>query len=416
MPNFIYVALDARGRESSGLIEAASQNEAVSTLRRAGYFPKSLLEEGKSRKAKTRAKKETDSPKAFAGKAVKARTLMIFTRQLATLIGAGLPLLRGLTVLAYQERDRILRKVITNIVESVQGGETFSESLSRHPKIFNKLFVNMVKVGELGGVLELVLLRLAEFQEKAQKLKNKMRAAMVYPVLVLLIAIGILCFLLGVIIPKFQSIFYDMLGENPLPPLTNFVLGASNLLKENFLIVIGMLLVFFVALRFATHTTKGHYLIDALALKLPILGKLIRQSAIARFSRTLGTLVSSGVPILQALLITKETAGNRIIASAITKVHDSIQAGEPIVYPLEASNVFPPMVTSMIHVGEESGQLSEMLLKIADIYDDEVDNAIAGLTSLLEPMMIVFLAFVVGMIVIALFLPLISIASNLSDQ
>jgi type IV pilus assembly protein PilC len=274
----------------------------------------------------------------------------------------------------------------------------------------------MVKAGELGGVLELVLTRLAEFQEKAQKIKNKVVAAMFYPVVVLFIAMAILSFLLVFIVPRFQQIFHDMLGDKPLPLLTQFVINASSLMKGNIVYLIGAIVIIVVGYRMFSKTPKGRESIDRFKLRVPLFGDLIRKSAISRFSRTLGTLVTSGVPILQALNITKETAGNSIIADAITKVHDSVKEGESIVHPLDASGVFPPMVISMIDVGEETGQLPEMLLKIADVYDDEVDNAVTGLTSLLEPIMIVFLAVIVGTIVIALFLPLISIISGLQNQ
>lgn len=425
MPRYNYVALDSRGQEATGVIEAGSQTEAIGQLRQSGYFPKTITEEGKGGpKIKTKAAPVTKGATAkksggislFQRQTVKGKTLMIFTRQLATLIDAGLPLLRGLTVLAKQEPDPVLRNVITSLAESVQGGGTFSESLGGHPKIFNKLYVNMVKAGELGGVLELVLLRLAEFQEKAQKIKNKVVAAMFYPIIVLVIAIAIMAFLLVFIVPKFEAIFADMLGGKPLPALTQFVIGTSNLVKDNFLFIgVGIVLVI-VGYKLISKTEKGLQAIDKFKLKAPLFGDLTRKSAISRFARTLGTLVTSGVPILQALNITRETAGNVVIADAIMQVHDSVKEGESIVQPLEASGVFPPMVISMIDVGEETGQLPEMLLKIAEVYDDEVDNAVAGLTSLLEPIMIVFLAVVVGTIVIALFLPLISIISGMQQQ
>ncbi|HVE16694.1 MAG TPA: type II secretion system F family protein, partial [Chthoniobacterales bacterium] len=421
MPNFTYVALDARGQQVTGVIEAASQNEAVGALRQAGYFPKSVDVESKASKAKA-AKSVSKAPGAPAAKgagfslfkrqSVKGKVLMIFTRQLATLIDAGLPLLRSLTVLAKQEKDIVLRSTITQLAEAVQGGSTFSDGLSVHPKIFNKLYVNMVKAGELGGVLELVLLRLAEFQEKAQKIKNKVIAAMFYPLIVLCIAIAILSFLLVFIVPKFEAIFADMLNGKPLPALTQFVIGASNLVKNNLIGIIAVGIVVVIAYKLIERTPKGLRMIDLVKLRAPLFGDLTRKSAISRFSRTLGTLVTSGVPILQALTITRETAGNVIIADAITKVHDAVKEGESVVTPLEASGVFPPMVISMIDVGEETGQLPEMLLKIAEVYDDEVDTAVTGLTSLLEPIMIVFLAVVVGTIVVALFLPLISIISG----
>jgi type IV pilus assembly protein PilC len=422
---FEYIALDARGQESRGTIEAANPNDAVGQLRQSGYFPTSVVEEGKGAPAKTSKKtqkaiKAAAAPRAkrsggalFAKKTVKSKTLMIFTRQLATLIDAGLPLLRGLTVLAKQEKDVVLRNTINSLADAVQGGSTFSESMGQHPRIFNKLYINMVKAGELGGVLELVLNRLAEFQEKAQKIKNKVVAAMAYPVIVLVIAIAIMLFLLAFIVPKFEQIFKDMLGNKPLPALTQMVIDASNLVKSNWYWLLAGVIVCTIVYKLIARSPGGRVMIDRLKLRLPLLGDLSRKSAISRFSRTLGTLVTSGVPILQALNITRDTAGNAIIADAVTKVHDAVKEGESIVQPLEASGVFPPMVISMVDVGEETGQLPEMLMKIAEVYDDEVDNAVEGLTSLLEPIMIVILALIVGTIVIALFMPLISIIQNM---
>ena len=428
MPRFNYVALDARGQESTGLIEASNTNDAVGQLRQAGYFPTSVYEEGKdggagaakAKKSTAVAKTASKSPAVakksgakVANKSVKPKILMIFTRQFATLIDAGLPLLRGLMVLEKQERDPVLKATIAKLSDAVQGGSTFSEGLAQHPKIFNKLYINMVKAGEVGGVLELVLIRLAEFQEKAQKVKNKVVAAMFYPIIVLVIAIVIMGFLLVFIVPKFEQIFHDMLNGKPLPLLTEYVIATSRAVQNNWYIIIAVVAVFVVAYRAFASTAGGKVTLDKIKLRLPLFGDLVRKSSISRFSRTLGTLVTSGVPILQALNITRETAGNHVVGEAIGKVHDSVKEGESIVQPLEASGIFPPMVISMIDVGEETGQLPEMLLKVAEVYDDEVDNAVAGLTSLLEPIMIVFLAVVVGTIVIALFLPLITIIQTM---
>lgn len=350
----------------------------------------------------------------FERKTIKPKVLMIFTRQLATLIDAGFPLLNGLMILNHQEKDPVLRRVILNVAESIQSGGTLSESLKRHPAIFDELFVNMVRVGEAGGILALTFLQLAEFQEKAHKLRNKIRTAIAYPLMVLLTAIVILCFLLGTIVPKFRSLLPDVLGNQTLPPLTNFVANAGSLFQEQFPGLIVGLFLFSVGLRYAVRTKKGKYLLDNLTLKLPVLGNLRHQYAISCFSRTLGTLIASNVPILQALALTSRMVGNSIIAAAITQIYDSVQAGESLHFPLEASQVFPPMVISMISVGEETGRLSEMLLKIAEIYDDGVESTVASLTSLIEPIIIIFLAFVVGTIVVALFLPLLSITNNFS--
>ena len=434
MPRFEYIALDARGTENRGVLEAATQNDVVNQLRQSGYFPTSVVVEGQGG-AKVAKKGKTAAPAAKVGpasakkdktssllkKSVPSKTLMIFTRQLATLIDAGLPLLKGLGVLAKQEKNLTLKAAINSMADGVQGGSTFSEAMGQHPKIFNKLYVSMVKAGELGGVLELVLTRLAEFQEKAQKIKNKVKSAMTYPVVVLAIAMLILVFLLTMIVPKFTTIFKDMLGEDAqLPAITRWVMAVSDFVKNMFFPPTLYFTITGVAIIYAgwwalNNTPKGIQLLDKIKLRAPVFGDLIRKSSIARFTRTLGTLVTSGVPILQALNITKETAGNVVLGDAITKVHDAVKEGESIVAPLEASGVFPPMVISMVDVGEETGQLPEMLLKVAEVYDDEVDNAVESLTSLLEPIMIVFLAVIVGTIVIALFMPLIEIINKMQS-
>jgi type IV pilus assembly protein PilC len=332
------------------------------------------------------------------------------------LIKAGLPLLRAHDVLGQQESDSVLKEILNKVAGSIEDGSTFSEGLAQHPRIFNDLYISMVKAGEIGGLLDVVLVRLAEFQEKAQKLRNKVVAAMVYPIIVLFLAFGIMIFLLVFIVPRFAIIFHDMLGDKPLPAITQLVIKTSNFVQDHWIVLLGAAAGFLALFKLFARTGRGRITIDWVKISAPLLGDMTRKALVSRFSRTLGTLVSSGVPILQALEITRETAGNRVIARAILRVHDSVREGETITGPLRANRTFPPMVTSMIDVGEETGQLPEMLLKIADVYDDEVDNSVAALTSLLEPIMIVFLALVVGTIVIALFMPLISIISGLQQQ
>jgi len=419
MPNFEYTALDPQGTETTGVIQAANENDAVNQLRQAGLYPTQVNEQGKGGARKSasrtpRVKGKTSLGKKGSGR-IGSKALMIFTRQLATLIDSGLPLLRGLSVLGKQEPNPVLKRTIHQLADSVQAGSTFSESLSQHPKIFNKLYVNMVKAGELGGVLELVLSRLADYQEKAQKLKNKIVSAMIYPVIVMFIAIAIVIFLLLFIVPRFEGIFKDMLGDEQLPFVTRLVTGASEFVAEKFYIIIGVAVALFFLYGFWVRTKGGRRSVDKIKLKIPVLGDIQLKSAVARFSRTLGTLVTSGVPILQALNITKETAGNVIVSEAIAKVHDAVKEGESIVQPLEGSKIFPSMVISMVDVGEETGQLPDMLLKIADVYDDEVDNAVSAMTSLLEPVMIVILAIIVGTIVLALFMPLLDIIGKMSS-
>jgi len=430
MPKFNYVAMDSRGKETKGTLDVANQNEAIGRLKEMGYFPTKVVEADKTKdkqdkKAKTAAAPDAKGKKRASfnlnikipglGGKVKPKVLTTFTRQLATLVDAGLPLLRGLRVLERQEKNLTLKKIINDLALAIEGGSTFSEGLAQHPKVFNRLFVNMVKAGELGGVLEVVLNRLSEFMEKAQKIRGKVKAAMFYPCAVMFVAVTILTVLMVFVIPKFELVFKDMLEGQGLPAFTQFVLDVSRMVAGHFVITLISLVCFFIGLKLFTRTKFGRRLFDRFKLNFPILGPVVSKVAISRFTRTLGTLVSSGVPILQALTIVKETAGNVIVGEAVSAVHESVKEGETITAPLEASNVFPPMVISMVDVGEQTGALPEMLMKIADNYDDEVDNAVAAMTSLLEPIMIVFLAVVVGSIVIALFLPLISLIDNLGD-
>jgi type IV pilus assembly protein PilC len=421
MPRYSYVAMDSRGKETKGVLEVASQNEAINRLKEMGYFPTKVVEDkGKAKKAKGAPARPGQKKKGmsinieipgFSG--VKSKTLSVFTRQLATLVDAGLPLLRGLRVLEKQEPNPTLKRIIGELGYSIEGGSTFSEGLAQHPKVFNRLFVNMVKAGELGGVLEVVLARLAEFMEKAEKIKGKVKAALFYPVAVMVVAVGVLAVLLVFVVPKFKAIFAEMLGGAGLPAFTEFVLGISDKVAANFPAVMIGLVVFFVLLSIFKKTKFGRKVVDIIKLKMPALGPVVSKVAIARFTRTLGTLVSSGVPILQALTIVKETSGNVVIGNAVAMIHESVKEGETITAPLEASKVFPPMVVSMVDVGEQTGALPEMLMKIADNYEEEVDNAVSAMTSLLEPIMIVFLAVVVGSIVIALFMPLITLIDQL---
>jgi type IV pilus assembly protein PilC len=429
MPKFNYVAMDSHGKETKGTLEVASQNEAIGRVKEMGLFPTKIVEVEKlkekgEKKAKPAGAKPGGKKKGggininipgLSGK-VKTKVLTVFTRQLATLVDAGLPLLRGLRVLEKQERNPTLKKIIGELALSIEGGSTFSEGLAQHPKVFNRLYVNMVKAGELGGVLEVVLTRLSEFMEKAQKIKGKVIAAMFYPVAVLIVATVILMILMVWVVPKFKEVFAGMLEGAQLPAFTRLVLGISEAIKDNILITLGILVVLVIIFLLSIRTKVGRRIFDKVKLKSPVVGPVVSKVAISRFTRTLGTLISSGVPILQALTIVRETAGNVIISGAVNAVHDSVKEGETITAPLEASGVFPPMVISMVDVGEQTGALPEMLLKIADNYDEEVDNAVAAMTSLLEPIMIVFLAVVVGSIVIAMFLPLIDLMNKVGGS
>jgi len=429
MPKFNYVAMDAHGKESKGTLEVGSQNEALSRVKEMNLYPTKIVEVEKQKEKGDKKAKPQARPggkkKAGVninikipglGGGVKSKVLCTFTRQLATLVDAGLPLLRGLRVLEKQERNVTLRDIIGELAVSIEGGSTFSEGLAQHPKVFNRLFVNMVKAGELGGVLEVVLNRLAEFMEKAQKIKGKVVAAMFYPIAVLVVATGIMFILMTMVIPKFKEVFSGLAEGAQLPAFTRFVMDISDAVRYHLVTTLVVVAIFVVAFMLFKKTKFGRHVWDKFQLKMPAVGPVISKVAISRFTRTLGTLVSSGVPILQALTIVKETAGNVIISNAVSAVHESVKEGETITAPLEGSGVFPPMVISMVDVGEQTGALPEMLLKIADNYDEEVDNAVAAMTSLLEPIMIVCLAVIVGSIVIAMFLPLIDLMNKVGDS
>jgi type IV pilus assembly protein PilC len=432
MPKFAYIAVDSAGKESRGTIEAPNQAQAVAKVRSQGLFPTAIgaaggaeggapAAAGAKKTAPAAAKKsggkmsmEIKMPKFLRGK-VKQKDLTVLTRQLATLVDAGLPLLRGLHVLQRQTPNATLKEALAGMCEAVESGSTFSESLGNYPKIFTNLYVNMVRAGEAGGVLEVVLNRLAEFAEKAERIKNKVKGAMVYPTVTFVAAIGITSFLLVAVIPKFKDIFNDLLEGKPLPAITQFVMNASNLLMHNGLAVLGAVAAFVVLFKIFAKTKTGSYTLDVVKLNAPMFGTLVRRTAVSRMTRTLGTLLASGVPVLQALTIVRDTTGNAVISRAMQAVHDAVKEGESMTAPLAASKVFPPMVVSMVEVGEETGALPDMLTRIADTYDDEVDNAVAGLTSVIEPLMIIILAVIVGTIVIAMFMPMIQIIGTLGS-
>ena len=420
MAKFRYVAMDSKGSEVQGTIDADGQSQAVTAVRARGLFPTKVTQVSSSAKGGGKAaaggtglSMELKMPK-FLQARVKAKQLMVFTRQLATLVDAGLPLLRGLRILLKQEKHPALREALTGMGEAVEGGGTFSEALGQYPKIFDPLFISMVRAGEAGGVLEIVLERLAEFMEKAEKIKNKVKSAMVYPIVVLVAAMGILVFLLTSVIPKFEAIFNDLLEGKALPVLTQFVIGISSFVKDRGVVILIVGAVIVVANKLFGKTPVGRVFRDRMRLKMPLFGPMFMKAAIARLTRTLGTLMSSGVPVLQALNIVRDTAGNEVIAQALQKVHDAVKEGETMATPFESSGVFPGMVVSMVDVGEETGALPEMLVKVADNYDDEVDTAVEGLTSIIEPIMIIVLALIIGVIVIAMFVPLISIIGSMS--
>jgi type IV pilus assembly protein PilC len=419
MPKFNYIAHDINGDEKTGTIHASDPKGATTLLQSKGLFPSEITPAGLEPppiKQPTGKRFGLDMEIRLPASLtpIRPKQLMVLTRQMATLIHAGLPLLRGLKVLERQQSNSALKKAVGEIAGSIEEGSTFADALALHPRIFNKLFINMVRAGETGGILDVVLERLASYMEKAQKVKNKVKSAMTYPIVVLLASSGIMMFLMVAIIPRFEKIFADMLNGRTLPPLTLFIMGLSERIKEDWpvALVIVAALAGLVALLRRFHT--GRVALDSIHLALPLFGNLARMAVLARFARTLGTLMESGVPILQALSIVKETLDNEIVSNAVQDIYDNIKEGEPMTAPVEANRIFPPIFGGMVEVGEETGELPAMLLKVADMYEDEVDTTVAALSSIIEPLLIVLLAVVVGTIVIAMFLPMVSIIGNLS--
>ena len=416
MPKFNYKIITKSGKNKSGSIEASSASDAKSRLSASGDIVMSLSavssSSGKLSKKKSRGTK-VSSGFTF-GNIIKEEELTVFTRQLATLLEAGLPLLRSLEVMTRQEPNKRFKLVLEKLSETVKSGSSFSDGLSQHPKVFDRLYINMIKAGEAGGVLELVLARLSGFKEKALKTKKKVQSAMVYPFVVVSVAIAIVVMLMVVVVPKFQTIFDDMLDGAALPAPTQLVINISNFLQEQIiisLIIVGSL---FFTFKLFLKSQFGSKIFNWCAINMPKVGDLVRKVNIARITRTFGTLLSSGVPILQAINITKDITSNYYYSSALSKIHDKVRDGESLSKPMELESVFPNMVTSMVDVGEETGELDKMLNRIADNYDEDIDNAVAGITSIIEPIMIVFLALAVGFIVIALFLPIVEIIKQLT--
>ncbi len=393
MPTFTYSARNTTGTLQRGEIDLPTREEVVGFLRRQKMIP-----------VKIDQKKASLSLNIAIGNPIKTRDIVIFTRQFATMINAGLPLVQSLDILARQTENKALARVIEQVQHDVESGNTLADALRNHPKVFTDLFVNMVAAGEVGGILDVILLRLAVFLEKNDALKRKIKGAMVYPAVIFLVAIGAVATLLIVVIPTFQEMFES--AGVPLPAPTRVVIGLSEGLQSYWYIVLAVIAALVIGIRTYYKTSNGQLVIDRLLLRVPIIGPLLRKTAVARFTRTLGTLVSSGVSILDGLEITARTAGNRVIQDAVMASRTSIAGGETIAEPLKRAEVFPPMVVSMIHVGEQTGGLDEMLTKIADFYDEEVDQAVEALLSALEPIMIVFLGGIVGGMIVAMYLPI----------
>ena len=413
MPQYIYTAMNARGKELKGKINAMSEEAAVADLKAKGLFPTSI--KAAAAATKKQAKKGSGFNMALGPVVVKRKVLTVFTRQLAILLDAGLPLIRSLRTLEKQSKDPSLKMVIGQTADTVEGGATFAESLAQNPRSFDKLYLNMVRAGEASGAMEIILDRLAGFMEKASRIAGKVKSAMIYPIVILSLATLALIGMMIFIVPNFAKIFQDLLGpKEPLPAITQALIFVSNTLVSRWYVYVGGVVAIIVLYKIIVSFHYGKWGRDWVIYNVPIFGPIVSKTAISRFGRTLGTLMSSGVPVLGALAIVRETSGNEVVATAIQKVHDAVRDGEGIAKPLGDTKIFPEMVISMVEVGEETGKLPEMLTKIADTYDEEVDNAVSALTSLIEPLMIVLLAGVVGTIVIALFMPLTTIITKLA--
>jgi type IV pilus assembly protein PilC len=411
MPDYKYTAIDRTGSQTSGRIEAANDEQARQKLMAKGLMVTTLASDAGA--AKPAAAPAAPAKPGFSfGAKVTQNDVTIMTRQLATLITAGLPLLRALELITKQERNPTFKIILGNVAESVSQGNNLSEALQAHPKVFDRLFVNMIRAGEAGGVLDKVLDRLAKFREKAERIQKKVKSAMVYPGVVMSVAIIIVYILMVKVVPSFQKLLDGQ--KTQMPPLTQFVVGISKFLTEYWWATPILIFGAYFGLKTWLSTEKGKELFDRIIFRLPKVGGFIQIVSVSRFARTFGTLMASGVPILQSITITRDTLDNVVIAKSLERVHDRVRDGEPLSVPLEQSGVFPQMVTSMIQVGEETGQLPEMLNRVADIYDEEVDNAVTALTSIIEPVLIVFLAVVVGTIVLAMFLPLIALITKMT--
>ncbi len=418
MPTFMFEAMNQAGEAVKDEIEAASNEDALARIRAMGFFPTRIRQKGGKKKAPTGPVAKKKAAGAGGIGKVSTKTVTQFTRQLSTLQDAGLPILRSLRILEQQQKPGLLKNILRQVADDVEGGSTLSEAFAKHPKAFNRLYVNMVAAGETGGVLDVILLRLADFMEKAQRLRRKVVGAMIYPTVVITFAVGIVTGIMIFVVPKFQEIFKDFGVE--LPGVTVMLIGISdwfvNGRPPGWAVVLLSPLGFFLLIKLLKQSKGGRMAVDTVVLKLPIMGQILEKTAVARFTRTLGTLISAGVPILEAINITKETSGNEVYAKALGNVHDRIREGDSFAAPLRAAKVCDGIVVNMIDVGEETGELDKMLMKIADNYDEEVETLVGGLVSLLEPVMVVILGVLVGFIVIALFMPLVSLITSMSGD
>jgi type IV pilus assembly protein PilC len=414
MPTYKYEAMDTSGGEVKDSVEASNEEEAQQKIRQMGYFVTKITEQAGSRKG-VKGKKAGGKRKkgqTFTIGGVSSKALCTFTRQFSTLQDAGLPVLRSLRILEHQMKPGVLKNALIDVVDDVESGSTLSEAFGKHPKCFDRLYVNMVKAGEAGGALEIILKRLADFKEKSQSLKRRITGAMVYPVVVILVAVAILTFIMIYIIPKFEKIFRDF--NMTLPALTEMLMATSKWFAQYWYVLPLFPLSVWLLIKLIRLNRSGGYALDRLYLWIPIIGGLIEKTIVARTTRTLGTLVSSGVPILEALSIVRETCTNAVFERMYQRVYESIREGDTISQPLKESRLVDDMVVNMVDVGEETGDLDTMLYKIADVYDEEVNVMVESLISMLEPLMIVILGLIIGTIVIALFMPLIKLIEGLS--
>jgi type IV pilus assembly protein PilC len=414
MPVFQYEALDSQGVEVKDRIEALSQKEAISKIRNLGYFPTKVRSRGPEKASAVKTAVAGPTRRGAGGK-VKVKLVAQFARQLSTLQDAGLPILRSLRILEEQQKGGTFKRVLRYVGEEIEGGARLSEALGRFPRTFDRLFVNMVAAGETGGVLDLILARVADFMEKIQKLKSRVKSAMVYPVVVLCAAFAILLLLMWKVIPKFEEVLEEMVGGQ-LPAITRVVLGISDWIAKDFgwAILLGVPVVFVSVCRLLRQFRAGRMVLDTIKLKLPVIGQLSGRISVSRWTRTLGTLIGAGVPILDAMNSTRETAGNEVYATMLQNVHNSIRQGDTFANPLRQSKTVDLIVTNMVAVGEETGDLDKMLLKVADNYDEQVDVLVASLMSLLEPIMIIVLGGIVMVIVLSIFMPMMTVITSLS--
>ncbi len=418
MPVYTYEAMDqTTGAEVKDTIEATSEAEAQQMVRQKGFFVTKIAERGRDKKGKKKDKEKTKRAtgkkrKTFAIGGVSAKKLCTFTRQLSTLQDAGLPILRSLRILEGQAKPGALKNTLIGVIDDVEGWNTLSEAMGKQPKCFDNLYVNMVKAGEAGGALEVILQRLAEFKERAQSLKRKVQGAMIYPCAVIFVATAIVTFIMIWIIPKFKAIFEGF--EVKLPAITEYLIKASDWVANYWYLLPAVPFSLWLMVKIIKKNKTGAYICDKIALKVPLLGKILEKSIVARTARTLGTLIASGVPILEALLIARDTSGNEVFVRAYQHIYTAIREGESMAVPLKETRVVDDMVVNMVDVGEETGALDNMLYKVADVYDEEVAVLVDGLISILEPLMVVVLGLIVGFIVIALFMPLIELLNKLS--